>query len=204
MNIKTARTGFWFVIISTLGGLGYELTALLELGKIIQPPLSLMYILAPSLLLALTFPSVIVCLQDFVPEERKVFARIGLNFILAYSIINSIVYFSQLTVVIPQMLQGNSDAVGLLLFEAGKFMYSINGLAYGLMSIGTLMTAFAFNPRGPHKWVFRTMFAHGLLAPFITGALFIPSFFAIGILWLITFPAMMFFIAKLFLSHNEQ
>ncbi len=96
------------------------------------------------------------------------------------------------------MLAGQSTDVDVLLFESGKFMYAINGLAYGLMSLGTLFAAFAFDNIGTHKWVRWTMIAHGVLAPFITGALFVPAFFAIGILWLVTFPAMTIALATMF------
>jgi hypothetical protein len=198
MNHTTARLGFWITVFAGIAGLGYEIAALAELARMIRPPTSLIYILGPSLVLALSFPAVISCVLDVVPNDRKIWVRIGLNLILVYSVINSIVYFSQLTVVIPKVLAGQSADVNLLLFESGKFMYAINGLAYGLMSLGTLFVAFAFDAVGPHKWVRRTMLAHGVLAPFITGALFVPAFFAIGILWLVTFPAMMIALAGLF------
>jgi len=198
MNPYTSRIGFWVVVFAGIAGLFYEIAALAELAGIIKPPISLAYILAPSLVLALSFPAVISCVLDVVPVERKIRVRIGLNLILVYSAINSIVYFSQLTVVIPKMLAGQSADVSLLLFESGKFMYAINGLAYGLMSLGTLFTAFAFENVGMHKWVRWSMIAHGMLAPFITGALFVPAFFAIGILWLVTFPIMMIALARMF------
>jgi len=204
MKTMTNRVGFWTVLFALVAGLGYEIAALAELAGISNPPISLIYILAPSLLLALSFPVVIACVLDLVPVERRIWARIGLNLILVYSAINSIVYFSQLAVVIPQMLAGKSVSVDLLLFESGKFMYAINGLAYGLMSLGTLFAALAFDTGSEHKWVRRTMIAHGLLAPFVVGALFVPAFFAIGILWLVTFPAMMISLARMFRQQNKH
>jgi len=198
MNSPAARLGFWSVVFAGIAGLCYEIAALAELAGIIKPPISLIYILAPSLLLALSYPAVISCVYDVVPSETKIWVRIGLNLILVYSAINSIVYFSQLTVVIPKMLAGQSADVNLLLFESGKFMYAINGLAYGLMSLGTLFAAFAFDTIGTHKWARWTMIAHGVLAPFVIGALFVPALFAIGVLWLVTFPAMMIALARVF------
>ena len=198
MNRTTSRLGFWVVVFAGMAGLFYEIAALAELAGVIKPPISLAYILAPSLVLALSFPAVMSCMLDTVPVDRKIWVRIGLNLVLVYSAINSIVYFSQLTVVIPKMLAGQSADVNLLLFESGKFMYAINGLAYGLMSLGTLCAAFAFDKTGTQKWVRWSMIAHGVLAPFITGALFVPAFFAIGILWLVTFPIMMISLARMF------
>ncbi len=116
MNKTTARLGFWAVVFAGLAGLCYEIAALAELAGIIKPPISLNYILAPSLVLALSFPAVIICVLHVVPEERKIWVRIGLNLILVYSAINSIVYFSQLTVVIPEMLAGQSSDVDVLLY----------------------------------------------------------------------------------------
>jgi hypothetical protein len=52
-------------------------------------------------------------------------------------------------------------------------MYAINGLAYSLMSLGTLFAAFAFDTGSAPKWVRRTLIAHGLLTPIVTGALFV-------------------------------
>lgn len=198
MDKTIARLGFWVTVFAGIAGLLYEIAALAELAGIIKPPISLVYILAPSLVLALSFPAVISSVLSTVSEERKIWVRIGLNLILVYSAINSIVYFSQLTVVIPKMLAGQSAEVDLLLFESGKFMYAINGLAYGLMSLGTLFAAFAFDTIGIHKCVRWSMIAHGVLAPFVVGALFVPAFFAIGILWLVTFPTMMIALARMF------
>jgi len=201
MNPLTCRVGLWVVIFAGNAGLLYEIAALAELFGIIRPPISLAYVLAPSLVLSLVFPAVLSCLLDIVPVERKIWVRIGLNLMLVYSAINSSVYFSQLTVVVPKMMAGQSEDVGLLLFEPGKFMFAINGLAYGLMSLGTLFAAFAFdNADDRSKWVRRSMLAHGALAPFITGSLFVPAFFAIGSLWLVTFPTMMISLGRLFRS----
>jgi hypothetical protein len=203
MNETTYRLGFWIVVFSGISGILYEIAALAELTGILEPPISLAYILTPSLPLALSFPAVISCVFDVVPLERKIWARLGLVLILVYSTINSIVYFSQLTVVIPQILAGQSEEVDVLIFEPGKFMYAINGLAYGLMSLGTLFTAFAFDNNGIQRWVRWSMIAHGVLAPFIVGALFVPAFFAIGAFWLITFPVMMISLALMFLRKGK-
>jgi len=141
----SSRIGIWVVVLALAAGLCYEVAALAELTGVFQPsPRSLFCILAPSLVLALTFPVLFSLLLDFVLEERRIWIRMGHNFIMMYSVINSIVYFTQLTIVIPKMLDGESSDVNILLFESGKFLYNLNGMAYGFMSLGTLIASFGF------------------------------------------------------------
>jgi hypothetical protein len=54
--------------------------------------------------------------------------------------------------------------------------------------LATLFSAFAFARIGIELWARRFMIAHGIIIIGVIGSVFIPVFFAIAILWIITFP----------------
>jgi hypothetical protein len=72
-------------------------------------------------------------------------------------VIESIVYFSELTVIVPHLLNGNTGEVVLLALGgvgiSGTFLYSINGFGYGLMSLATLFAAPVFTGEKLERWV---------------------------------------------------
>lgn len=198
MNPFTSRIGFWSAVIATIFGVGYIVALLLSLAGMLSGAWATAYQLAPSIVLAWSYMVLMACVFDAATVERKVFATIGLGFALMYSVMNSIVYFTELTVVIPRVL--NNDAAGLdvLLFEPGRFLFAVNGLAYGFMSIAALFAAFVFGKSGFEGRVRWAMVAHGIIGPFIVGAVLWAPLTYIGALWIITFPVMGILLAMFF------
>ncbi len=140
----------------------------------------------------------IACVLDAAPPERRIWATIGFGFALMYSVMNSIVYFTELTVVIPRVLRNEAETVSVLLFEPGAFLFAVNGLAYGFMSMAALFAAPVFARLGLEARVRWAMLAHGVIGPFIVGAVVWPPLTYIGALWIVTFPAMGILLAILF------
>ena len=110
---------------------------------------------------------------------------------------NSIVYFVQLLVVTPLVFQGNGDLAGVLAFGPRSFMLSLNGLAYGLMSVSAFLAAFAF-PGRAQRFVRSAMWAHGAMRPIVIAAIFWPRMTYVGAVWIVTFPAMALALAGVF------
>lgn len=190
MNPQTSRIGEWAAIIATFFGLGYIAALVATLAGAVSGPWATFYQLAPSIVLAVSYMVLLACVFDAAPPERKVWAIIGLGFAIMYSVMNSIVYFAELTVVIPSVLRNEAESVALLLFEPGKFLFAVNGLAYGFMSMAALFAAPVFARAGKEAMVRWAMLAHGVIGPFIVGAVLWQPLTYIGALWILTFPAM--------------
>jgi hypothetical protein len=198
MNMPTSRIGFWAAIIATVFGLAYIVALLATLTGALVGPWATFYQLAPSIVLAWSYMVLMACVLDAAPSERKIWATIGFGFALMYSVMNSIVYFTELTVVIPRVLRNEAESVSVLLFEPGAFLFAVNGLAYGFMSMAALFAAPVFARLGPEARVRWAMLAHGVIGPFIVGAVVWPPLTYIGALWIVTFPVMGILLAVLF------
>jgi hypothetical protein len=198
MNMPTSRIGFWAAVVATVFGLAYIVALLATLTGVLAGPWATLYQLAPSIVLAWSYMVLMACVLDAAPSERKIWATIGFGFALMYCVMNSIVYFTELTVVIPRVLRNEAGPVSVLLFEPGAFLFAVNGLAYGFMSMAALFAAPVFARRGPEARVHWAMLAHGVIGPFIVGAVVWPLLTYIGALWIVTFPVMGILLAILF------
>jgi len=200
MNPSASRVGFWAAVIATIFGLGYIVALLVTLAGGLSGPWATFYQLAPSIVLAWSYMVLMACVFDVAPQERKVWVTIGFGFAVMYSVINSIVYFTELTVVIPHILRNEAQSVSVLLFQPGMFLFAINGLAYGLMSMSALFASPVFTRPGLETRVRWAMIAHGVIGPFIVGAVLWAPLTYIGALWIVTFPAMGVLLAIFFRS----
>ena len=200
MNPYTSRIGFWAAVLATIFGLAYIAALFATLSGMLVAPWDTAYQLTPSLVLAWCYMVLMACVQDAAPRERKIWATIGFGFALMYSVMNSIVYFTELTVVVPRILRDEIGPVAVLLFEPGAFLFAVNGLAYGLMSMAALFASPVFTRSGLQARVRWAMLAHGLIGPFIVGAVVWSPLTYIGALWIVTFPAMTISLALLFRS----
>ena len=124
---------------------------------------------------------------------------------MMYGVLVSIVYVTQLGVVIPHELRGDGDLYKLLACcSAGQFMTGIDLLGYTLMSLSTLLAAPVFDGAGLRRVVSTWLFANGLLAPFLIMQLAYPKLIFVGALWLVTFPLAMLFLALLFRQAESE
>jgi hypothetical protein len=188
---STPLVSYWAAVASTVFGLGYVAALLATLtGAIAEGPWATACQLAPSIVLAWSYLILMACVLDVAAPERRVWATVAFGFALMYSVMNSIVYFAVLCVVIPKVLRNQGESVSVLLFEPGKFLFAVNGLAYGFMSTSALFAAPVFARHGTEARVRRALLAHGAIGPFVVGAVAWPPLTMIGALWIVTFPTM--------------
>ena len=102
-NIKTI--GFWSSALSVIFGMAYSIPQILSTMKIIPHPQDLFWLFLPSLFLAPAFLLTMICLHYSASEDLKIWTAIGWSFAILYTIAVSIVYFTQLTVVLPLQLK---------------------------------------------------------------------------------------------------
>lgn len=189
------RIGFWSSIMSVVFALGYCVAEILSTLKIIPHPQNLFWLFLPSLFLAPAFMVAIICLHYATEKAFRVVSAIGVAFAILYCANVSIVYFSQLTVVLPAQLKGSINDKRVLLFDRKTFLMAVDCLGYFFMSLSTFFAAFAFKDS---KWLYRGLLWNGALMPVLILAFFYPVYYYLGAIWMVTFPLAMINAARFF------
>ena len=198
--IRLKQIGFWSSILSLIFAVAYSIPQIFSEAKLIPHPQDLYWLFTPSLLLAPSFLITMICLHYKAPVSKKLFTAIGVAFAILYCTDVSLVYFSQLTVVIPSQVNNAVHEKQVLLFDRRTFLMAVDCLGYFFMSLSTLFAAFAFQLQ--NKWLYRGLLYNGLLLPVLILAFFYPVFYYVGALWMITFPMAMIHAAILF-KHTQ-
>jgi hypothetical protein len=218
MDSLVNRLGFWSAVIIVL------LVVLIDVGMIVSailfPMTSITSIEAyassftsfqmlpfiPSLLLAPMFIIMMLCINYYAPQEKRVLSQLGFSFASISAAILSIHYYIQLTVVQQGIL--TNELTGLWQFAAPNphsFFWTFAALGYGFMGIALLSVAPTFEEKSEHtiKWLF---IANGLIGiAFLIGNAL--SIFAVNILasliWGVLFPIASILIAKKFRNFSK-
>lgn len=204
----TWRVGFWAAILSALFSLLYVVFQLAEwagfLGSAGGPesastPLGIALLLTPSVLLAPSFVVMMIAMRHLVPESRQVWADAGVAFATVYATLIGIVYYVQLTLVMPRLLQGRTEGIEVLLFTPfDSFLYSVDLLGYSSMSLATLFAALGLLGVGSTGTARLFLLANGLLLPFLLFQIYVHSLIYIAALWAVTFPGAAIALAVVF------
>ena len=189
------KMGFITAMLSVIFGFVYSIAQILSTAQIIPHPQDLFWLFLPSLFLAPSFLIAIICLHYAAGASLKIWTHIGVVFAVLYCADVSMVYFTQLTVVVPAQLKGQIDKTNVLLFDKRTFLMAVDCLGYFFMSLSTLFTAFAFRK---NTWLYRGLLWNGALMPLLVLAFFYPTFYYIGALWMVTFPLAMINAVKFF------
>ncbi|MFL5789122.1 MAG: hypothetical protein ACJ748_13765 [Flavisolibacter sp.] len=203
-QLNANKIGKPAAVLAAVFALTYSVFAILSLLKLMPHPYELFWQFLPSLLLAFAFVITIVCLHYTVSEENKIYTALATAFAVVYCSCVSIVYFTQIAVVIPQLLQNKINDNHLLAFTDKSFMVAVDCIGYGVMCLSSFFAAFAFKQHYKSRWLYRSLLFSGFLTPFTIGAFFIPAFLAAGALWIIAMPMALINSAKWFRSNEKQ
>ncbi|MDQ2077207.1 hypothetical protein [Marinimicrobium sp. ABcell2] len=202
------KAGYWSAILCAAFSLLYIVLQLAEwlglLGSAGGPesastPLGVILLLTPSLLLAPSFIVLIVAVHCLIPESRRVWGLAGIAFSAVYAALIGIVYYVQLSFVVPRMLQGRTDDIELLLFTPfDSFLYSVDLLGYSFMSLAALSAALGLAGLDNTRTARWFLLATGLLLPFLLFQIYFNQLIYIAALWAITFPGAAIALAMVF------
>jgi hypothetical protein len=205
---STKIAGFWSAVLTTAFSLAYVLGQIAEwLGwwgskggpESASTPLGLVVLLTPSLLLGSAFLVLVVSIHQLAEPDRKIWSQSAVAFATAYAVLISIVYFVQLTLVAPRMVQGRTEGLEVFLFVPfDSFLYAVDILGYSFMSVATLFAARVFTGKGIERVTRGWLTANGLLLPFLALQMFFHPLIWIASLWAVTFPASTLSLAFLF------
>jgi hypothetical protein len=201
--MKDARTiGYWSALSAAFFACGYSVAQILSTAGIIPHPQDLFWLFLPSLFLAPAFLLTMICLHYVAEADQKIWTAIGIAFATVYSVCICIVYFSQLTVVIPLLLQSAIDETHVLAFVRKSFLMAVDCLGYFFMSLSMLFAAFAFRNNKSGKWLHRGLLWTGSLLPILVLGFFFPFYYYLGAIWMLLFPLAMINAASLFKNES--
>jgi hypothetical protein len=189
------KIGYWSAIATTLFAIIYIIPQLIIGIDMPESKQDLIYILAPSLFLALSFIIMMTAVHYQTSEDKKIWSHLGLLFTLAYFVFVTIVYFTVLTVTMPHMLRGEVDKVEILRYIPKSFMTGIDALGYTCMSLSTLFASKAFSKLGTENRIRIVFFTNGVIAPIILLTQIYPNMAYAGAIWIVTMPLSSFLVA---------
>ncbi|WP_372740462.1 hypothetical protein [Neptunomonas sp.] len=208
ISSSTKTVGFWSAVLATVSSITYILGQLAEwmgfLGSQGGPesastPLGIVVLLTPSLLLGSSFLVLVVSIHQLAAPERKIWSHAAVAFATVYTALISIVYFVQLTLVMPRLARGQIEGIEVFLFVPfDSFLYAVDILGYSFMSLATLFAAMVFTGRGLERLVRLFLITNGLLLPFIALQMYYHPLIWIAALWAVTFPGATWSLAILF------
>jgi hypothetical protein len=208
LSPTVSKLGFWSALFASLFSIIYIVGQLAEWFDLLgsgggpdnaSTPLGLVVLLTPSLFLGTSFAILMVSVHYYAPEDKKIWSHAGLIFAAIYTVLISINYYVQLTLVVPHLLRGEVESVRFLLFTPfDSFLYSVDILGYSFMSLSTLFAAFVFTGAGLERTVRRFLIANGLILPFIALQNYYHPLIWLASLWAITFPGATISLAVLF------
>ncbi len=205
---STRAVGFWSAVLATVFAITYDVGQLAEwLGWLgsgggaenLSTPVGLVVLLTPSLLLGVSFLLLAVSIDQVASPDRRIWSHAALAFATVYAALISLNYFVQLTWVAPRLASGRAHGIEPFLFVPfDSFLYSVDILGYGFMSLSTLFAARVFPGRGLERVARVFLTANGLLLPFIALQMYVHGLIWIAALWAVTFPGSTWSLALLF------
>lgn len=217
---STKTVGFWSAVLATVFSLIYIAGQIAEwlgwLGSHGGPessstPFGLALLLTPSLFLGSSFLVLVVSIHQLASPDKKIWSHTAVVFATAYTVLISLVYFVQLTLVAPRIARGQIEGIEMFLFVPfDSFLYAVDILGYSFMSVATLFAARVFTGEGLQRVVRLFLTANGLLLPFLALQMYFHPLIWIAALWAVTFPGSTWSLAILFQRaataavHSEQ
>ena len=213
ISLNANKLGYWsaffasfFSIVYIIGQLGEWMDLMGSGGgpENASTALGIIVLLVPSLLLAPSFALMMLSVHYYAPQDKKIWSHAGIIFAAVYTVMVSINYYVQLTLVLPHMLQGEVESIRVFLFTPfDSFIYSVDVLGYSFMSLSTLFAAFVFSKEGLGRTARLFLIANGLLIPFLVLQIYYHPLIWIAALWAITFPGATITLARIFKKNLE-
>jgi hypothetical protein len=205
---STRILGFWSAVFATVFSITYVVGQIAEwlgwLGSAGGPesastPLGLVVLLTPSLLLGSAFLVLVACIHELAAPDRRIWSLTALAFATSYTVLISVNYYVQLTLVAPRLAAGRVQGIEPFLFTPfDSFLYSVDILGYSFMSVATLFASRVFTGDGLQRAVRLFLTANGLLLPFLALQIYFHWMIWIAALWAFTFPGSTWSLALVF------
>lgn len=113
------------------------------------------------MILSWSYVALTCALASNVKKEKHAYAYAGIAFACIYSAIISVVYYTQLTVVNQNSI--SAEALKILTYTPGSFMFALDLLGYGILAISTLFVGLSLTANNKADKVLKVMLIiHGI------------------------------------------
>lgn len=194
------RLGYWSAMLTALFCVLFTIAAVLTEVRLLQAPWDVVLPIAPSLLLAPSFLSMLVCVNALAPVESRIWSQLGVVFGCVYVPLCVAAYIVELFVVEPRVLRGSAAETVLLTLVRGDSVFNaIDGIGYVFMCLATLFAAQAFGKTRLERWIRGLFLTNGALAAPIFLTYFVNrSFMWAAALWSVTITGSAILLALFF------
>src|SRR5689334_15921014 len=100
------QVGFWSALSAFVAAAGYSIAQILQVVQVLSFPWDEILIFGFSLCIAIPFVLAMVALHHVMPEEKRIWTHSAVVLGVLYAVLVTIVYVTQLVVVIPARLAG--------------------------------------------------------------------------------------------------
>jgi hypothetical protein len=193
----TALLGFWSAVLAATASLVFLAASVPVLLGAIAPPWDNVLTLVPSLLLGPALLTLLVCVHDTAPGDRRIWSHVSVAFAIVYVAHVSMVYVVELAVVEPLIMHGDAARVGLLTIEPGGVLNAIDGLGYAFLGLALLFAAPVFAGGELDRLIRWLLVANGVAVVPILLTYFVDRVFLViaGPAWGIALPAVSVLVA---------
>lgn len=160
INKTIYRIGFWSAAGVATWTILFGLTMLA--GFIPGMSVSVIYGYLFSFFLTGFFLVMMVSIYFYAPDERKIVGFIGVLFAAIYAVLNSSVYYIQMTVVRTNSVQVSEETLRPFIFSPGTPVFALDMLGYGFLTLAMLFAAFVFTDGRLESWIRRLFIINGL------------------------------------------
>ena len=221
-RIMIGKIGLWSAVLTTIFSLSYGIAVITFLVSFLSTqspsqaqgwtgidtflagfqPIQMLPVI-PSLFLAPAFTVLMVCIDAYATEDKKIWSRLGVAFTLIYATMAAMNYMVQLIPVWRSISNGEAD--GLAMFVLGNPHSMFWGLAYAyiFMNLAMLLTAPVFEGTPLERRIRLLFILNGVSGVFTIVWIFFdsPPFYLLGslVLWCPVFTAATASTALLFL-----
>jgi hypothetical protein len=123
----------------------------------------------PAMLLCVLYVVFMVSIHQYAAPDKQLFSQIGLSFALMAATILLVAYFTQVSVIQPSLVEGETEGLALLTqFNPHGIFIALEEIGFLLMSLSFLWMAPVFSgaqrTETAIRWLFRVSFLATILA----------------------------------------
>ncbi len=175
-TMTIGKIGLWSAVLTSICAIAYGISVIVFMASALSnpspsaaqgwtgidaflanfQPIQMLPVI-PSLLLIPAFTALMVCIDSFAPEERRIWSRLGLAFTFIYASMAAINYMTQLLPVWRSINNGETDGLAMFVLGNPHSMFWALAYAYIFMHLAMLFAAPVFTGNPLEKRI-RTLF----------------------------------------------